>query len=283
MKRIELFILAYNNSNLIKELLRHIEKSSILDLPIDINIVDNGSTDNTRDVAESFGFVTYHRIPINAYFTGGANYCFSRSSAEHVFFMNSDVIPNKEAFFEIIKMAESNDRLGIIGCKSRLMNGELQDVIKLFPSRQEVHALHGCISGIRSLKKLFLKKYSKNHSEGIEDSIAEVVQDSFIYIRGELISQGLRYDTKMRLYYTEDYICEEVRKMNYMVAFCNDAEVLHYSGGTADQRKKSIRDIYDDDAIEFVRQKYGIASSFILKSDIYLRSILSRLKKLRIS
>ena len=71
--------------------------------------------------------------------------------------------------------------------------------------------------------------------------------------------------------------------MNYMVSFCNDAEVLHYSGGTADQRKKSIRDIYDDDAIEFVRQKYGIASSFILKSDIYLRSILSRLKKLRIS
>jgi GT2 family glycosyltransferase len=279
VKKIELYVLAFNNSKIIKDLLDKIKDSTIIDLPIVINIIDNGSTDDTEKIVQSFDFVKYYKLSSNIYFTGGANYCLSLSSAEHVFFMNSDVIPNKNAFVEIIKMAEKNEQLGIIGCKSRLMNGELQDVIKMYPSRIEIHALHGCISGVNFLKKFFLNKYSKTNSDNINDSIVEVVQDSFIYIRGKLISQGLRYDTNVRLYYTEDNICEEVRKMNYLVGFCNSAEVLHYSGATADQKKKSIRDIYDADAVEFVRRKNGYISSFILNCDIMIRSLLSKIKK----
>ncbi len=278
MKRLELFVLAFNNAELIGELLTHISKSTILDLPIDIYIVDNGSTDNTEEVVGAFDFATYCEIPVNCYFTGGANYCFSLSKADHVFFMNSDVIPNYNAFIEVIGMAELDDRLGIIGCKSRLMNGNLQDVVKRFPSRIEIHALHGLISGIPIIKNLCLSKYSNTEAEANSGYIVDVVQDSFIYIRGGLISEGLRYDSRMRLYYTEDYICDKVRKFNYHVGFCNSAEVLHYSGVTADQKKKSIRDIYDRDSIEFVREYYGFLSALVLRFDIKLRSILSNFK-----
>ena len=278
MKGIQLFVLAYNNVNLIEELLGHIKESSILNLPIDIHIVDNGSSDNTAEIVKSFDFIKYHRIPKNLYFSGGANHCLSLSKADHIFFMNSDVIPNERAFREIISMAESDVRLGIIGCKSRLMTGDFQDIVKRFPSCLEIHALHGCISKVSILRKLVLSKYSRPHTASATDNIVDVVQDSFIYIRGDLVSLGLRYDSRMRLYYTEDYICEETRKMGFLVGFCGRAEVMHYSGATADQRKKSIRNIYDDDAIEFVKQKYGLMSSWILRADILLRELLSKLK-----
>jgi GT2 family glycosyltransferase len=279
VKRIELFILAYNNSKLIKELLVHIENSNILKLPIDVHVVDNGSSDDTEQVVGEYYFANYHKISKNAYFTGGANYCLRLSNAEHVFFMNSDVIPEDTTFIEIIKLVESDERLGLVGCKSRLPNGELQDIVKSFPSLLEIHALHGFITGLSILKQLILKNYSRKSIESSFGYVVDVVQDSFVYIRGSLISHGLRYDETMKLYYTEDYICEEVRRRHYKVGFCNNAEVMHYSGATADQKNKSIRKIYDQDAVVYSLQKYGLISSSLLRFDIFLKNILIKMRR----
>ncbi len=279
MKRIELFILAYNNSKLVDSLLSDIQKSGILDLSIEVIVVDNGSQDNTADIVGLHIFAKYLRLNENRYFSGGANFFLELARAEHVFFMNSDVIPNKNTISSIIALAESDPRLGIIGCKSRLLSGQLQDIVKLVPSRMHMHALHGCIGGLPYLKNWILKRYSKEGILSATNCYVEVVQDSFIYIRGLLIQNGLRYDEGMRLYYTEDFICERVKTLGYEIGFCSNAEVIHISGATADQKKPEIRKIYHDDAVVFSRNKYGVFSASLLKIDIAIMLVLSAVKR----
>jgi GT2 family glycosyltransferase len=195
--------------------------------------------------------------------------------------MSSDVTPNSDAINKIIKYAETDKCAGIIGCASKLRSGKFESNTKRFSDPMWLHCLHGLIGIIKPIynqkEKWYFYNTEKHKFQGELD--IDVVQDSFIWINGDLIARGLRYDTQFKLYYTEDDICYRIRKMGYKVICLQDAEVRHTSQATANQRKKKINSIYTDDALRFCYKYYGVFHWLLLKCDVVMMSLLRNLTK----
>ncbi len=280
-KNISICILAYNNQSIIEATLLSIQKNILPYVDCNVYLLDNGSFDKTFEIAQSFKFLKIYRVQQNLYFSGGANYLFDICRSRHVFFMSSDVTPNADALTKIIEYAEGDNMAGIIGCGSRLRSGELESNTKRFTDPLWLHCLHGLFGVISPLykKKLEWYLYSREKASFQKQQEIDVVQDSFIWINGHLLTRGLRYDTQLRLYYTEDDICSQVRGMGYKVIYFKDAEVQHISQATANQRKKEINAIYVDDSLRFCYKHYGFLHWFLLKCDVAAMNIMRKILK----
>jgi GT2 family glycosyltransferase len=268
--KIDICMLTYNNSNILEETLRNIESIVATKTNIRFLALDNGSTDKTFDILKSFPFVNAYRLEKNRFFTGGANYLFDRCEAVHVFFMSSDVKPRAETFEKIVDFVEANDNIGIVGCKSILRTGVLEFSAKRQPTPLLLHYLHGLPGRVRMLYDMAMDDYlyKKNGFPFPNPKAIDVVQDSFIYINGQLIKNGLRYDTRMKLYYTEDEICFSVRKLGMKIIFFPNAEVEHISQATCNLGSKEISDIYLLDCKEYTLKYFGFFSYLLVALDI---------------
>ena len=265
-KRVNLCVLFYNNKNIASTCLAHLEKEVIPNVDVDVIALDNGSTDGTYDIIKQFKGIRALRIEENRFFSGGANYLLDQCESEHVFFMSSDIYPERNVIPEIIKFVEERNDIGILGCRSILPDGSTEKTAKRFLNPWLLHLKYGAGS---VFFKLFDKRFSKWYlyqEDGFPfDDYKEVdiVQDSFIYINGELVDKGLRYDENMRLYFTEDDICMRTRKLGHRVVFFKDVQVFHDAHSTVDFSDKAVWRMYLRDCVDFTKEYHGTHGSFL--------------------
>lgn len=86
-----------------------------------ILIVDNGSTDNSESILrECFPSVEFIQTGENLGFAGGNNvgirYALEQG-AVYVWLLNNDTVVDSKALDELLKVAESDDKIGIVGSK----------------------------------------------------------------------------------------------------------------------------------------------------------------------
>ncbi len=254
--RMELLILAYNNEKIIGETLENIGRGIVGNLECRVLVLDNGSTDHTFSVVRSFPFVEAFRVEKNRFFSGGANLLFDRCENEHAFFMSSDVNPTPEALRAMIHFAESVPDAGIVGCRSESADGKLERTAKRDASPLLAHFQYGMLSLLRPLGRR-VDRYYWYGNEGFpfaQPREVDVVQDSFIYIRGNLLRGGLRYDEEMKLFFTEDDLCQKARRLGYKVYFHREAAVRHWGQRTTDQNNGERQKIYWLDAGVYFRK-----------------------------
>lgn len=276
---IDICMLAFNNAGFLEETLKNIEKVISGKSGFRFLALDNGSTDNTFEILKSFPFVKAYRLDRNRFFTGGANYLFDQCTADHIFFMSSDVKPREETFEKIVSFVEANANIGIVGCRSALPTGLYEFNAKKQPKPMLLHYLHGLPGRVKRLYKLAMEDYlyKKAGFPFLNPQAVDVIQDSFIYLSGKLIKNGLRYDTRMKLYYTEDDICWNVRRLGYEVIFFPHTEVEHISQATCNLGSEEISEIYLSDCKQYTLKFFGLFSYILVLLDIKTTVILRHL------
>jgi GT2 family glycosyltransferase len=113
---VHVVILAYDN---VADTLECLDSVSRLAYPnLETTVVDNGSTDGTADVVrERFPPVHVVRTAHNRGIPGGFNLGIGaalRAGADYVFLLNNDTIVAPDLLAELVHVAESNARLGIV-------------------------------------------------------------------------------------------------------------------------------------------------------------------------
>ena len=87
----------------------------------EIMLVDNGSTDDTvAAVHLTWPEVEIIALPSNRHFAAGANAGLQRAlprGIDYVWLLNNDVLVEPDALAEMIRVAESDPRLGIVGAR----------------------------------------------------------------------------------------------------------------------------------------------------------------------
>lgn len=86
-----------------------------------ILIVDNGSTDGSESILrERFPSVEFIQTGENLGFAGGNNtgirYAIEQG-ADYIWLLNNDTVVDSEALGELLKVAESDEKIGIVGSK----------------------------------------------------------------------------------------------------------------------------------------------------------------------
>ncbi|MDG1901175.1 MAG: glycosyltransferase family 2 protein [Bacteroidales bacterium] len=110
-------ILSYNGKGLLSEAISSYVDNSYNNF--EVVVVDNGSTDNTKEYVESkFDNVKVLRTEVNLKYSGGLNfgmeYAFNQQSADYVLITNNDVKADKDLISSCVELAFGKDEIGFV-------------------------------------------------------------------------------------------------------------------------------------------------------------------------
>ncbi len=210
MKKVSIIIPTYNGLKVLKKCLESLKKTDYKNLKI--ILVDNGSSDGTI----SFIKKNYPSIEIIAL---NKNYGFAyavnkgikkaiKDGSDYILSLNNDVIiPNKNWIRELIKTAEKDNKIGIIGIKITSKNKRLQFLFY----------------GLKSEGEL---------DKGQYDFIREVpaINGVAMFIKKEVIKKVGFFDE--RFFYGRDDLDYgfRARKAGFKVIYNGKIKLIHYGG-----------------------------------------------------
>jgi N-acetylglucosaminyl-diphospho-decaprenol L-rhamnosyltransferase len=131
---VSVVVVTHNNRDLIDPCLRAIG-SSVGDRAVEVIVVDNASTDGTRELIED-GTRDVELIALqeNVGFAQGVNRAIATARGRYLALVNSDAFPDPGCLQELVEFLEAHPRVGIVGAKLRYPSGRLQPSAGTFPS-----------------------------------------------------------------------------------------------------------------------------------------------------
>lgn len=118
---VSVIVLNYNNTTDIDDCLESLLHQNYPQY--EIIVVDNGSTDGSADhVAKKFPGLQLIRNKTNAGFAAGNNAGIRKAKGELIALFNNDAVADKNWLREIVHVAQSSGKIGIVGGKVLLKN-----------------------------------------------------------------------------------------------------------------------------------------------------------------
>lgn len=140
-KKVSIIIAVFNKLELTKESLKNL--SSTVDIPYELIIIDNGSSDGTSTYIEDLSCkipITYIRNNINMGLIKAYNKGIKLSNTEFICFLHNDILLKQVGWLEeMIGIMESNSGIGlagVYGAKKIKKTGRTE-------ARTTVHDMHG--------------------------------------------------------------------------------------------------------------------------------------------
>lgn len=101
--------------------------TSVIDVPTEIVIVDNGSTDRTGDLIERVGNVSILRNSSNLGFIKACNQGARVARGRYLLLLNNDAMLARNALSRLVSTLETYPEAGAVGAKLVLPDGTLQE------------------------------------------------------------------------------------------------------------------------------------------------------------
>jgi len=120
-KCISIIIVTWNGKKYIEALLSSLSKKIQKYPDVEVIIVDNGSSDGTPEIVESFAKVlkeqlVLKRLSKNLGFAGGNNIGIKLAKGDLIFLLNQDTYLSNDAFEHILQIFSSDPRVGAVQC-----------------------------------------------------------------------------------------------------------------------------------------------------------------------
>ena len=132
--KISVIIVNYNGADLLGPCLKSL--AEVRSPELEIIVVDNGSSDDTCELLESFPEVKLVRSDYNRGFAGGNNLGLAHCTYEYVLLLNNDTIVGPEFLRPLCDYLDQHPRVGIVQGKMTLpVHGDTLDVCGSFFTR----------------------------------------------------------------------------------------------------------------------------------------------------
>jgi len=196
-------------------------------LKIEINILDNASGDNLKDIAETRsnqGVRLYQSIT-NGGFGAGQNILASKTKAKYLLLLNPDLLFIEEHTIERLLRTLEKTQASVVG--PRLLTPL---------SHQSTPLTNPSLSQ--------LKQQPWDHGKGslvayrIESKLAQAdwVSGAVFLVNAEDFLNAGGFDERFFLYYEEVDLCLALRKKHKLIIYDPTIQVLHYGGVVATKR-----------------------------------------------
>ncbi|MEM2507350.1 MAG: glycosyltransferase family 2 protein [Nitrososphaeria archaeon] len=202
------------------------------------------------DKMESFPKELYEKLSIasrliifankkNYGFAGGSNigikFALHVLNPEYILLLNNDVVVDKGLLKELVKVAESDSRIGIVGPKIYYYDYE---------GRSDVISFIG--EDIISWKGIGRRYGCGEVDRGQWDKPMEPdkIEGSCMLIRGEVFKKVGFFDERYFCYYEETDLCMRAKKAGFKLMYCPTAKVWHKIGSSAGGHLSPIRTYY---------------------------------------
>ncbi|MGH2722687.1 MAG: glycosyltransferase [Actinomycetota bacterium] len=122
---VSIVVVTFNRAELALHCLRSVADHA--EVPAEVIVVDNASTDETGVLLDRLRGATVLRNPGNAGFVEGCNQGVERARGRHVLLLNSDAFLLPGSLEEAVATVESDPGVGVVGGPIVALNGRLQE------------------------------------------------------------------------------------------------------------------------------------------------------------
>ncbi|MSM41271.1 MAG: glycosyltransferase [Geobacter sp.] len=281
---LSIIIVSYNTKNDLQQCLDGLKKENV---PLEVFVVDNGSTDGTidmlRDEYSEWTAFTLILNNKNVGFTHACNQPLSQCHGEYVLFLNSDTIIYSDALQKLVDFMDSNSDVGVIGPK--LYYGDKKLQLSCFYDSPVLNLLNILCWHLLpcNLAESFYVKWF--YSRWIDQEQKDVgwVSGACLMIRRSVAIELKGFDDKFFLSAQDSLdLCKRVKGKNYRIVFYPKAEIIHYCGRSTnnnagvDKKVKFLLHMHHGH-LYYYRKHHGIFIMVVLKC---IFSIISLLKGL---
>lgn len=232
-KLVSIVIVNYNGKDDTLNFLRSLEKT---DYPnYEIIVVDNASADDSaKAIREKFPRVRVVRSNRNLGYSGGLNLGIEHSRGEYIVGLVNDLVAfQKEWLTEVVKVAESDDRIGMVA--SIWVRREDRERLQ-----QRVHLMLGRVSE-KMLEMLGSEFFGfgmieRGQKPGELPDVLDIRWGNGLMKRGVLRKVGV-FDGKMFMNYEANDLGYRMRKAGYRVVLATRSRLQH--AGLASIKKQS--------------------------------------------
>lgn len=222
--KISFSILTFNSCEVLRESIRAVLDSiENHDISYELNILNNGSTDDTDNIVNSFqGNINYFKNEVNQSFTKGFNFLLKNSDEHSDVFcmMSDDIIINKSVTNYLIEFfSKDENKNTIIGPQSILPNKSFDKINKKRLDKIDL------LFGFTILGNII--KIRSTHLSQDETCFAEVLQDSCLFF-SKSAKNDFYFDEDYKFYFTEDSLSAHLIKHNFTLKYVTEINVKHY-------------------------------------------------------
>lgn len=212
-RNISVIIPTYNSWVTLKDCIASIQKQTLR--PYEVIVVDNASSDGTSDkVKKKFPNVRLITLKKNTGVTGGRNMGIklANPSSDYLFFFDHDMVAEKDMLKELLKVAETNPRIGIVTPK-----------IYYFGNKKRIWSAG---TGINLWTGQVL--FRGGDDVGQYEKVEEVqVAPAAILVKKELIKKIKSFDDTYFATYEDTDFCFRARKEGFKTFYASKALAYH--------------------------------------------------------
>lgn len=228
----------------------------------EVIVVDNASTDGTPEmIASMFPEFTLIRNPENLGFAKANNIGIDQSSGELVCLVNSDVKFTGDCLSPMIRYAEENPSIVMLGPKALDGDGKVRRSTMRFPTLWNYLCRALSLDTVFKRSRMFggLLMWDFDHEK---TAPVEVLNGWFLLVRRSAIQQVGLLDTQFFMYGEDVDWCYRFRESGQRIVFFADAEAIHYGGGSSSNAPLRFYLEMRRAEWQFWRKHHGLLSSF---------------------
>jgi GT2 family glycosyltransferase len=235
---------------------------------IDVIVVDNASTDGTRELVES-------RFPkarlvdsVNRGFAHGNNRGLETSMARYVLFLNPDTQILEGTFGALVDDLDARPEVGLVGVRQLRGDGELHPTVRRFPSAtrafgeamlSERWPIHPSWAGERVLDPAaYEREYECDWTSG-----------SFMLVRRQALQSAGCLDERFFIYSEESDLCLRIKRDGWKVMHLPTMSIVHHANKAGIRPRMIAQDAY-------ARRQYARKHFSVPYSAAYLGAVATR-------
>ena len=191
--------------------------NTVTDIPYEIIIGDDMSTDNTKEIEKYFTNIRVNKNESDHGFLMNCNRAARLAKGKYILFLNNDTQVQKNWLSSLVKLIEGDEKIGMVGSKLVYPDGTLQEAGGIIWSDAS-----GWNYGHGKNPELPEFNYVKE---------ADYISGASIMIRASLWNEIGGFDERYKPAYFEDSdLAFEVRKHGYKVMYQPESVVVHFEG-----------------------------------------------------
>jgi len=207
--------------------------SDVCAYPMEILVVDNGSTDGSVEcVKERFPHVRLIQSGSNLGFAKANNLGLARCAGKYICLINSDVTVLKDCITRLVDFCEAHPEVGMVGPRVMGADGKLQRSCRGFPSIWNMtcraFGLDSAFPRVAAFSGHFLRHWSQEDQREVD-----ILSGCFWVVRRTALDQVGPLDESFFMYGEDMDWCRRFWARGWRLTFVPQAEAIHYGGASS--------------------------------------------------
>lgn len=239
---VSVIIVNYNTQQMTAECINSIFAKTY-DVDFEVILVDNASTDGSKDFFEKDSRIKYVYSAENLGFGKGNNLGYKYASGEYIFLLNSDTLLVNNAiklFCDFMKNAPQN--IGCIGCVMQKKDGtRVHSYHTEYPTLLWIFKEILCFS-FPKIYDPYLNRERKQLKDSYPCKVAAIT-GADLFIRRCVIERCGLFDPDFFMYYEETELQHRFLANGYEACVIDAPKIIHLAGASSKNKKHMLQKI----------------------------------------